>query len=90
LGVLVSFTVGMIITDCFGYEFLPTNVPVQQLSIETWQASVFWRVMFGIGLLPSLIQILLIFIGYIPESPYTLITKNRRDDARAVLALFYE
>jgi hypothetical protein len=46
--------------------------------------------MFGIGLLPSIIQILLVFIGYIPESPYSLIIKNRRDDARAVLALFYE
>jgi MFS family permease len=28
LGVLISFTVGMIMTDCFDYEFLPTDVPV--------------------------------------------------------------
>ena len=90
LGVLTSFTVGMIITDCFGFEFLPTNIPVDQIVVETWQASVFWRVMFGLGLLPSIIQIILVFIGYIPESPYSLITKNRREDAKAVLALFYE
>lgn len=90
LGVLVSFTVGMIIIDCFDYQDLPTDIPVEQVSVEGWQVNVFWRVMFGIGLLPSLIQIFLIFIGYIPESPSSLIIKNRRDDARAVLALFYE
>ena len=28
MGVFVSFAVGMIMTDCFNYEFLPTNVPV--------------------------------------------------------------
>lgn len=90
LGVLVSFTVGMVMIDCFDYEFLPTDVPVEQVTIVSWEANVFWRVMFGLALLPSIIQIILIFIGYIPESPYSLISKNRRDEARAVLALFYE
>lgn len=29
LGVLVSFTVGMIMTDAFGFENLPGNIPVE-------------------------------------------------------------
>ena len=31
-----------------------------------------------------------IAIGYIPESPHSLIVKNRKETAREVLALFYE
>jgi hypothetical protein len=46
--------------------------------------------MFGISCLPSLIQLFFLVIGYIPESPYSLIIKNRRDEARDVLSLYYK
>jgi MFS transporter, SP family, xylose:H+ symportor len=90
LGVLFAYTLGMIITNCFNYESLPTNVPVPDILIESWQAEVFWRVMLGMAALPNLIQLLFVFIGYIPESPSSLILKNRREEARDVLGLFYE
>jgi heme/copper-type cytochrome/quinol oxidase subunit 4 len=47
-------------------------------------------VQLGIPLLPSIIQLFFIAIDYIPESPHSLIIKNRKDTAREVLALFYE
>lgn len=46
--------------------------------------------MLAIPLLPSLIQLFCIAIGYIPESPVSLLIKNKRDEARKVLSLFYE
>ena len=50
--------------------------------MENWQAETFWRVMFLIGLLPAFIQMILIFFGYIPESPSSLIKKNRKEEAK--------
>ena len=46
--------------------------------------------MLGMTAIPCLIQLLLIAIGYIPESPYTLIVKNKKEEAKKVIALFYE
>ena len=46
--------------------------------------------MFGIGLLPSIIQLICVMIGYIPESPFSLINKNRKAEAVEVLSIFYE
>lgn len=40
--------------------------------------------------MPSVFQLFFIAVGYIPESPHSLIIKNRKDTAREVLALFYE
>ena len=46
--------------------------------------------MLGVAALPSLIQLIVIFTGYIPESPYTLIVKNKKEEAKEVIGLFYE
>lgn len=46
--------------------------------------------MLGIPLLPSIIQLFSVAIGYIPESPASLLQKNKREEAREVLSLFYE
>lgn len=37
-----------------------------------------------------LLQMFFLAFGYIPESPYSLIVRNRRENARDVLALFYQ
>jgi MFS family permease len=89
-GVLFSYTIGMILTNCFDYENLPTTVPVQNISIQVWQADVFWRVMLGLAMLPHLILLIFTFVGYIPDSPSSLIVRNKREEARDVLALFYQ
>lgn len=90
LGVLVAYVVAMIITNCFGFQFLPTNVSVEEISIPGWQSEVFWRVMLIISVLPGLFQILMVLIGYIPESPVYLIEKNQNDKAKEVMSLFYK
>ncbi len=74
LGVLVAFMMGMIFTDSFG--MLNYSTPDQ---LQPWQREVFWRVLLGIPLLPSVFQLFFIMIGYIPESPHSLIVKNRKD-----------
>lgn len=84
LGVLVAFTLGVIFTDSFQQEI--SNPP----PLAEWQIATFWRVMLAIPMLPSIIQLLFIIGGYIPESPHSLILKNRREQARDVLGLFYE
>ena len=86
LGVLVAYTTAMIITNCFGYEFLHSNYE----PLIDWQAQTFWRVMLGIPNLPGLIQLLLVVTGYIPESPTYLIKKGKRDEAKKVLGIFYK
>lgn len=58
------------------------------LSEAQWET--FWRVQLGIPLLPSIFQLFFIMIGYIPESPHSLIIKNRKETAREVLSIFYE
>ena len=90
LGVLAAYTTAMIITNCFDYQFLPTDERVSQISIENWQSEVFWRVMLIISVLPGLLQILMVLVGYIPESPVYLIEKNRNDKAKEVMSLFYK
>lgn len=46
--------------------------------------------MLIISVLPGLLQILMVLIGYIPESPVYLIEKNRNDQAKEVMSLFYK
>jgi len=70
-------------TDVFGLENNPAAVTQQQ-------ANCFWRVMCALPLVAPVLQLFFIAIGYIPESPYSLIVRNRRENARDVLALFYE
>jgi hypothetical protein len=46
--------------------------------------------MLIIPIIPSIVQLICIGVGFIPESPYSLIIKNRRDEARDVFRLFYD
>ena len=82
LGVLVSFLMGVVFTNVF--DITSTTI------LAEWQWEVFWRVQLGIPLLPSIFQLFFILIGYIPESPHSLIIKNRKETAREVLSIFYE
>ena len=83
LGVLASFVVGMIMTDVFGWQSDST------LALNTPDSTIFWRVMLLLPLVGPFIQMFFLAFGYIPESPYSLIVRNRRENARDVLALFY-
>jgi MFS family permease len=82
LGVLTAFTLGVIFTNSF-------DITTGKV-LDSWQIETFWRVQLAVPLLPSLLQLLFIAVGYIPESPHSLITKNRKESAREVLSLFYE
>lgn len=39
----------------------------------------FYRLMVGLNAIPIIIQSILLIVGYIPESPNSLILKNRND-----------
>lgn len=82
LGVLVAFTLGVIFTNVYSID--------SRTVLYKYQYETFWRVQLGIPLIPSILQLFFIAIGYIPESPHSLITKNRKESAREVLGLFYE
>ncbi|XP_054799964.1 probable polyol transporter 4 isoform X2 [Prosopis cineraria] len=51
-------------------------------------AHISWRVMLGVGLLPSVIIAVALFV--IPESPRWLVVQNRIDEARMVLSKINE
>ena len=79
LGVLVAYVVPMIMQNAFGYQLLPGDVPPSSLSVVSWQIELFWRLMLSLGMLFVLVQLLLIAVGYIPESPTSLLIKNRKE-----------
>ena len=90
LGVLVAYVVPMIMQNAFGYQLLPGDVPPSSFTVVNWQIELFWRLMLSLGMLFSLVQLFLIACGYIPESPTSLILKNRKEEAKEVLSLFYQ
>lgn len=59
------------------------NAVIAGLYDETWNIDHGWRWMFGSGLLPSVIFILLLFI--VPESPRWLVQQDIWDKAREIL-----
>jgi len=46
--------------------------------------------MLSLGMFAPVVQLLLILVGYIPESPTSLILKNKKEEAKEVLSLFYQ
>jgi MFS family permease len=49
---------------------------------------VFYRIMVGLNAITIIVQSILLIINYVPESPNSLIAKNRIEEAREVIAQF--
>ena len=47
-----------------------------------------WRFMFAFNLIPVIIQLVLFFIGFIPESPISLLANGEEEKAKEVLLMF--
>ena len=47
-----------------------------------------WRFMFAFNLLPVIVQLILFFISFIPESPISLLADGKEEEAREVLLMF--
>lgn len=59
------------------------NAGIASMNTEEWNISTGWRWMFGSGLLPSILFILLLI--KVPESPRWLVQQNRSSDAKEIL-----
>lgn len=88
-GVMTSFIVGMALNAVFGFEMLPMKESVAEMAKYSWQSEVNWRVTFGVAAIPCLVQTILILLGFIPESPRSLLQQNRREEAMKVFLEFY-
>lgn len=69
---------GIIISYGIGLIMQKTNV----------SAFVFYRIMVSINAVLIVGQSILLLVGYVPESPNSLIKKNRNEDAMQVIAMF--
>lgn len=69
---------GVIISYGIGLIMQKTNV----------NAFVFYRIMVSINAVLIIAQSILLLVGYIPESPNSLIRKNRNEEAMQVIAMF--
>lgn len=49
-----------------------------------------WRIIVTANSLPIVILIILVLIKFIPESPHSLILKNRHEEAKKVIGLFHQ
>jgi ABC-type dipeptide/oligopeptide/nickel transport system permease component len=49
-----------------------------------------WRIIVTANSLPIVILIILVLIRFIPESPNSLILKNRNEEAKKVIGLFHQ
>lgn len=80
-GRLVALNQLAIVTGIFLVYFL--NVWIVGMGDEAWDISTAWRWMFGVGAVPGLLFMLLLF--FIPESPRWLIKQDRPYDALPIL-----
>jgi SP family arabinose:H+ symporter-like MFS transporter len=80
-GRLVSLYQLAIVTGIFIVFFV--NSLIQKQGDETWNTEIGWRVMFGVGAVPSLLFGLLALI--VPESPRWLVQAGRRAEAEGIL-----
>jgi len=76
VGILLGFIVGWALTPAGG-----PSMEVHQRAISAW------RVMLGLGALPPLL--ILLSLGWLPESPRFLVASGRDAEARAVLHRIY-
>jgi MFS transporter, SP family, arabinose:H+ symporter len=80
-GRLVSVNQLGIVTGILLIYFV--NATIAGWHNEAWNISIGWRYMFGSGVIPSVI--FLIMLIFVPESPRWLASKERWDEANAIL-----
>ncbi len=81
-GTMVSVNQLAIVTGFLLVYF--ANYYIARQGGEAWRIETSWRWMFGLGLVPALIFLALLF--FVPESPRWLVENGRRDEAMTVLA----
>ncbi|MGI8905915.1 MAG: sugar porter family MFS transporter [Candidatus Sumerlaeaceae bacterium] len=80
-GRLVSLYQLAIVTGIFVVFFV--NSLIQRMGDDAWNTETGWRLMFGVGALPSFLFALLALI--VPESPRWLVQAGRRQQAMDIL-----
>lgn len=80
-GRLVSLYQLAIVSGIFVVFFV--NSLIQRMGDEQWNTDTGWRLMFGVGAVPSFLFGLLALI--VPESPRWLVQAGRRDEATRVI-----
>jgi len=66
----------------FGYNTILLKKGLDQM--------VRWRIIVTANSLPIVMLIILILMRFIPESPNSLISKNRHEDAKKVIGIFHQ
>ena len=88
VGILLGFIVGWALTPAAVTAGGPSMEEHQHTSMEEHQHAISaWRVMLGLGALPPLL--ILLSLGWLPESPRFLVASGRDAEARAVLHRIY-
>jgi sugar porter (SP) family MFS transporter len=80
-GTMVSVNQLAIVTGFLLVYF--ANYYIARQGDEAWRVETSWRWMFGLGVVPALIFLALLF--FVPESPRWLVECDRADEARGVL-----
>ena len=81
-GTMVSVNQLAIVTGFLLVYF--ANFYIARQGDEAWRIETSWRWMFGLGLVPALIFLALLF--FVPESPRWLVENGRRKEAGDILA----
>ncbi|MBM7567563.1 sugar porter family MFS transporter [Paenibacillus sacheonensis] len=80
-GRLVAFNQFAVVTGIFITYFI--NSGIAGSGGDAWDVSTAWRWMFGIGAIPGVVFMVLMFL--VPESPRWLIKQGRAEEALAIL-----
>ncbi|WP_195574261.1 sugar porter family MFS transporter [Paenibacillus sp. 1001270B_150601_E10] len=80
-GRLVALNQLAVVTGIFVVYFI--NMGIASMGDHAWGVENAWRWMFGVGVIPGVIFLLLLF--FVPESPRWLITQGRPADSLPIL-----